>query len=69
MDQQARVIQFPRRVMPERWLTKRELAEHLGYSTRWVEYRVREGMPNERLGRRMRFRATDVEAWLRKEHR
>jgi excisionase family DNA binding protein len=61
MEQQARVIQFPRRVLPERWLTKRELAEHLGYSTRWVEYRVHEGMPYQRLGRRMRFRASEVE--------
>ncbi len=30
-----------------RLVTKRQLAEHLGRSTRWVELRVREGMPSE----------------------
>lgn len=66
---EARVIQFPGRPVPERWLTKRELAAHLGYSTRWVEYRIHEGMPYQRLGCRMRFRASEVETWLRKEDR
>src|SRR4051812_7368055 len=51
----------------EQMLTKRQLADHLGRSTRWVELRVREGMPSEpptsRLPRR-RFRLSEVEAWL-----
>ena len=51
----------------EQLLTKRQLADHLGRSTRWVELRVREGMPSEpptsRFPRR-RFRLADVEAWL-----
>ena len=51
----------------EQLLTKRQLAEHLGRSTRWVELRVREGMPSEppttRFPRR-RFRLSEVEAWL-----
>ncbi len=49
-------------------LTKRQLGEHLGRSPRWIELRVREGMPveegNDRYGRR-RFNLTAVEAWLR----
>jgi hypothetical protein len=48
-------------------VTKQQLAEHLGRSTRWVELRVRDGMPSEapttRFPRR-RFRLAEVEAWL-----
>lgn len=51
----------------EQLLTKRQVAEHLGRSTRWIELRVREGMPSEapttRFPRR-RFRLSEVEAWL-----
>ena len=51
----------------ERLVTKRQLAEHLGRSTRWVELRVREGMPSEAPTTRYphrRFRLSEVEAWL-----
>jgi hypothetical protein len=51
----------------EQMLTKQQLAGHLGRSTRWIELRVREGMPSEapttRFPRR-RFRLSEVEAWL-----
>lgn len=47
----------------EQLLTKRQLAEHLGRSTRWIELRVREGLPSEpptnRFPRR-RFRLSEV---------
>lgn len=49
----------------EPWLSKQEVAEHLGFSIRWVELRVQEGMPCERFGARLRFQRTPVEAWLR----
>lgn len=48
-------------------LAKRQLAAHLSRSTRWIELRVREGMPSEPPTRRFphrRFRLVDVEAWL-----
>ena len=51
----------------EHLVTKRQLAEHLGRSTRWVELRVREGMPSEAPTTRYpqrRFRLSEVEAWL-----
>ena len=48
----------------EPWCTKQELADHLGFSTRWVELRVREGMPARRMGRQLRFQISAVEAWL-----
>lgn len=52
-------------VVHEPWLTKQELARHLGFSPRWVELRVREGMPCERFGARLRFQRTPVEQWLK----
>lgn len=48
-------------------LSKKQLAQHLGRSERWVELRVREGMPSvppsARFGGR-RFSLADVEGWL-----
>lgn len=52
-------------VAHEAWLTKQEMAEYLGFSPRWVEMRVREGMPCERFGSRLRFQRTPVEKWLK----
>jgi hypothetical protein len=42
----ATVIPLPRRTDWEPELSKRQLAATLGYTTRWVELRVREGMPS-----------------------
>lgn len=53
----------------EPWCTKQDLADHLGFSTRWVELRVREGMPARRMGRRLRFQISAVEAWLDEQQR
>lgn len=52
-------------VTREPWLTKQELARYLGFSLRWVELRVRDGMPCERFGSRLRFQRTEVEQWLK----
>lgn len=49
----------------ERWLTKGELARYLRYSERWVELRVREGLPHLRVGSQLRFRVSEVEAYFR----
>lgn len=53
-------------------LTKRQLAAHLGRSERWVEMRVRDGMPVEhatdRYGRR-RYNLRLVEDWLKNGRR
>ena len=49
-------------------LTKKQLALYLGRSTRWVEMRVRDGMPVERSTGRFgerRYDVARVEAWLR----
>jgi excisionase family DNA binding protein len=51
----------------ERLLTARELAETLGVAPktvlRWTDTR---GLPGYRIGRALRYRERDVEAWLRR---
>jgi len=51
----------------EPWLDKKHLAGHLGCSERWIEYRMEEGLPSWKIAGRVKFRASEVEAWLR-EH-
>lgn len=58
------VIPFPRSVAREPWLSKRQIADYLGRSTRWVELRVREGLPSKMIGGRRGFRLSEVEAWI-----
>lgn len=52
---------------PAPTLTTRQLATHLGRSERWVQLRVRDGMPSlpptQRFASR-RFVLSDVQAWL-----
>lgn len=65
-EPEPRVIQFPRRDYSPR-LTKRQLAQHLCRSTRWIELMVRDhGMPAEWdvHHRERRFDLVAVETWL-----
>jgi hypothetical protein len=64
----ASVVRLPLRPGAEPWLTKRQLAEHLGYSTRWIELQVKAGMPCQRWGGRLRFQVSTVEAWLKERY-
>lgn len=50
-----------------RWLDKRELAQRLGCSVRWVENAARKGMPSAMIAGRRKFRFSEVEPWL-EEH-
>jgi predicted DNA-binding transcriptional regulator AlpA len=61
----AVVIPFPTRTDWEPWLTKKQLSAVLGFGTRWIEYRVRDGMPSRRIGGRCMFRLSEVEEWLK----
>ncbi len=56
----ATVIPFPR----EPWVTKKQLANHLGYSVRWVELQVTKGMPCAPFPGPMRFKISQAEGWL-----
>ena len=63
----SEVIRLPVRRFPGRLVTKRQLAAELARSTRWIELRMREGMPvAPRAGPRehARFDLTAVHAWL-----
>lgn len=70
----ASIADHPRyRVAPEPLVTKRQLAGHLAVCERTIERWQREGLPVERLWSRrndgrapIRYRITEVEAWLRK---
>lgn len=60
----ATVVPFPRRHGFEPWMSKRQVAAHYGYSTRWVELRVREGMPSHSRGGQRRFLLSEIEDWF-----
>jgi hypothetical protein len=49
----------------EPWLTKQQLADHLGVTPRWIEMQQRLGLPRMRMGGSNRYRVSAVEAWLR----
>ena len=58
-------MRFPTR--PHALLTKKQLASELGRSTRWIELRMKEGMPvlPRRLpGEHARFELAAVREWL-----
>ena len=58
------VIPFPRRTDWEPELSKRQVAQWFGFSTRWVELRMREGMPSRLRGNQRRFLLSECKAWL-----
>lgn len=46
------------------WLTKKELAAHLGASVRSIENATAEGMPHAKIFGRVKYQPDEVEAWL-----
>lgn len=65
MKQTARVIRFPtERRQPVQLVDVAGLIERFGYSERWWRYRISEGLPCRRWGKRLRFNPEEVEAWL-----
>lgn len=53
---------------PERLIDARELAQLLGVRPQWVYGKVDAGeLPGYRLGHYLRFRASEVEAWLERQ--
>jgi hypothetical protein len=51
----------------EPWLGKNGLAEYLGCSERWIEYRMSEGMPHAMIAGRIKFRPSECERWLEQQ--
>lgn len=61
------LIRFPAsRARPMPAISKKELCRRLGVTPRWIEYRMREGLPFRKdwPSRTVRFDMADVEAWL-----
>jgi excisionase family DNA binding protein len=55
---------------PDRLLTAAEVGEFLQVSSRWVlDAARRNAIPHIRLGRYVRFRRVDIEAWLLDQRR
>ena len=65
----ARVIPFPlqRRRSP-RLVSLPVVCRHFGFSERWFRYRLAEGMPAYRYGRRLRFDLDEVREWLEERY-
>ncbi|MBX5470518.1 MAG: helix-turn-helix domain-containing protein [Thermoleophilaceae bacterium] len=51
-------------VLHERWLTRRQIAEHYGFSVRWVVRQTAAGMPGHKICGEYRYRLSEVDAWL-----
>jgi hypothetical protein len=49
----------------EKWVTKRQVAAHLGVSIRFIEAQHELGMPVLRMSTINRYRVSEVEAWMR----
>lgn len=55
--------------LSERWLDTDEMVELLGVSRRTLqEYRVHEKLPYSQIGKKMYYRAVDVERFLKKNY-
>jgi excisionase family DNA binding protein len=52
--------------MTERWLSVEEIATHLGVSKDTVyAWREKKGLPAHRIGRFWKFKANEVDDWVR----
>lgn len=58
------VIDFPGRADADLWVTKKQLARQVGYSTRWVEQRVADGLPSRMEGGRRMFPLRSSLEWI-----
>lgn len=53
---------------PEPWITKQQLAGHLGVTRRWIELQQPRGLPHLHTPGMNRYRVSDVEAGLREQY-
>lgn len=50
---------------PERWISKRQAAEHLGRSTRWLELCQRDDdLPYRKVKGVCMYRRSELDAWI-----
>jgi hypothetical protein len=48
----------------DNWITKQQLAEHLGMSTGFINKYMKLGLPCRHFGRAVRYRLGDVVMWI-----
>jgi hypothetical protein len=60
-------LEYERRP-PEPWVTKRQLADHLSVTPRWIELQHPLGLPHLSTGGMSRYRISEVEDWLRERY-
>ncbi len=53
---------------PEPWVAKRQLADHLSVTPRWIELQQPLGLPRISTGGMNRYRISEVETWLRERY-
>jgi len=52
--------------MTERWLSVEEIADYLGVSKDTIyAWREKKGLPGHRIGRFWKFKANEVDEWVR----
>lgn len=53
-------------VSPEPWITAEDAAAHLGYAvgTLYNKIAAGEAIPHRKLGRHLRFRRSELDAWV-----
>lgn len=68
MNDGGQLLQLPSRHPPQ-VIDMAGLIQAFGYSERWWRYRIAEGMPHHRWGKRLRFEPDDVKQWLDERYR
>ena len=53
---------------PEPWVTKQQLADHLGVTRRWIESQQPLGLPHLHTDGMNRYRISEVEVWLHERY-
>jgi hypothetical protein len=64
--QLTKLVEGPGNVT-ELWLPKKRLALELGVSPRWIEDRIKEGLPHRVIAGKTLFRLKVVESWLKEQ--
>jgi excisionase family DNA binding protein len=55
-------------VLFEKWITKKELAQHLGVSESFInKLMTEEALPHLKVGRAVRFLLSNVDAWFERK--
>ena len=51
--------------MEEKWISMKEVCQHLGVSRDTVKKMIKENMPAYKFDRQWKFKISEVDAWMR----